>query len=148
MEVVPFTQDLVESLLRSEKLRFLRDQDGNFMLEFQRSDETGCDLRYWIIADGTNKTILSMSCMTDVEFPRSEWGRMFLLCNTWNADRRWPKAFLSLQDFKTSESARLVCEFQVDLQAGCFAELLKDTIDTMLSSSYQFWTWLHMEQGI
>lgn len=143
--VQTFTQSMIKTYLDGKNLRYLVDNDGDFLVRFSRDEDTGCELSIYFIAAGQKKEIFAIRIDSDREIPKSNWAQVMLLCNEWNREKRWPKVYLNNKDANT---ARIVCEEHIDLQTGVHQELLNDYADTAVASAFQFWVWLHKEHNI
>lgn len=141
-----FTRDMIENYLRSKNLRFLRDNDGDFAVEFGYDADTGCELTFLLMAAGKQSQIYSILVRSDKHIGRADFGKMVMLCNTWNKDKRWPKAYLTVNDANTNGS--ILLEGQVNFETGIHQEFLDDFTLTIIAAAFEFWKWLHQEHGI
>jgi hypothetical protein len=146
--VQPFTRSMIEQCLRSTQTKYLKDSDGDFIVQFNYSDEIGCDFDILIMAGGKNADICSVTGRANKRIQKNDWGRAIMICNTWNKEKRWPKAYLYVQDPATSTSGAVYLEQQIDLSPGVHQELLNDFIFTTISGVISFWEWAHQEQGL
>src|SRR6185312_13136494 len=120
-----FDRSMIESCLRTNQMKFLRDNDGDFRVEFGFDDEMGCELTISLAAAGQQHDIFSMLIFTDKRIPNWDWNRVIQVCNEWNDTRRWPKAYLHVRD--TSDStAGILLEQSIDLEHGIHQELFDD----------------------
>lgn len=145
--VETFSPTMVETYLRSRRLAYQRDGDGDFRIAFAYDAELGCALDCWMIVGGRDRQILAFRAVGQRPIPRGEFSRVLALCNEWNRDRRWPKAYLfhrSVDD----EPGAIYLEENIDLAPGIHQELLDDWLDTMRSAAVEFWIWAHREQGL
>ena len=136
-------RSMIEHCLRSDNLRFLRDNDGDFRVEFGYDEETGCEVTFSLSVVGPKSEVYSIVAFSDRRVPTYEWDRALRLCNQWNEERRWPKAYLYMRD----NIGNIILEQQIDLEEGIHQELLDDFTRTAIVSSIQFWRWAHQEQG-
>lgn len=146
-EVEQFNRSMVEKFLRSRNYRFLTDSDGDFILQFAYESDADCKISIHLIAAGENNEIYSLTARSDKSIPKSEWGRVVMLCNTWNRERRWPKSYLYVDD-SSSARGEIFLEESIDLGTGIHQELLNDFTITMIIGANLFWAWLHKEHGI
>ncbi len=146
-DVQQFTRSMVERFLRSRNYRYLTDNDGDFVVHFAYDSDADCKITFYFIASGQNKTIFSINARSDKPIPKAEWGRIVMLCNTWNKEKRWPKAYLSVED-ASSTRGEIVLGESIDLDTGIHQELLDDYTLTMIIGTTLFWEWLHKEHGI
>src|SRR5262245_55330367 len=96
--VEQFTRPMIEKYLKSVGVRYLMDNDGDFVVQFGYSEAQGCELSFYFIAGGKSNEIYVIRAFSDKRIPRDEWARAVMLCNTWNSERRWPKAYLQVKD--------------------------------------------------
>ncbi len=146
--VQKFTRDMIEKHLRARNLHFLRDSDGDFCVEFARDADSGRELTMWLMAQGKNQDIYTIRIDADRPFTRNDWGRAMMLCNTWNCDKRWPKAYLYVRDWEKDQVGEIKLEDNVDLGVGVHQELLDDITSTIFTGACLFWEWMAKEQGI
>lgn len=140
-----FSSAMVEEYLRSRDLKYLRDSDGDFLVRYAYEDEIGCELNMWLIAGGSSKKIYRVLVRSDKRINRDQWDRTYSLCNLWNKERRWPKAYLSWNE-DDDQTGEICLEGQIDLEVGIHQELFNDFTTTVLATAYQFWKWAHQEQ--
>jgi len=146
--VESFSRSMMEKYLQERGLKYLTDRDGDFRVGFTYEQDIGCELTVWLIAGGSRNQIYVVRIRSDKRIPKSDWTRVAMVCNTWNKERRWPKAYLYVRDPNTDTSGEILLEMQIDLQKGIHQELLNDFTDTAIATAYQFWRWAHQEQGI
>lgn len=140
-----FDQDMIERALTSEKLNFVKQDQNNYLLNFEYDDERGCEIHVLLSIDGQQNEIFAMRAFTDREIPKTQWAEIIMLCNTWNKMSRWPKAYLNADD--TDTIGTIMLEEQIDLSKGIHDGLLLDYINTVLVSAFQFYKWMHQEKG-
>ncbi len=85
---------------------------------------------------------------SDKRIPKSDWGRAVMICNTWNKERSWPKAYLFVRNPSTDTHGLIVLEDVIDLEKGIHQELLDDFSLTSIATAISFWKWAHKEQGL
>ncbi len=145
--VQKFDHSMIERSLRASQMKFLRDSDGDFIVQFGYSDDMGCELDVYLIVGGRQADIYNVMGMSNMRIPKNDWGRAVMLCNTWNKEKRWPKAYLNVKD-PNDATATIIVEQQIDLEKGIHQELLDDFTLTMISGMLHFWEWAHKEQGL
>ncbi|NJP05672.1 MAG: YbjN domain-containing protein [Chloroflexaceae bacterium] len=146
--VEPFSLAMVERYIQKRGWKFLRDQDGDYRVDFAYSDERGCSLSLWMIAEGAESEIYTVRVYSDKRIPRDDWMHVIRLCNEWNRDRRWPKAYLHAPSDEEMLTAPVHLEYQIDLETGIHQELLEHLTESILSSSHAFWMWMAEEHDI
>ncbi len=145
--VQPFTRSMIANYLKGADLSYLTDNDGDFVVQFGYEDIRGCRLSFYLMAAGKNADVYSIMVRSDKRIPKSDWERAMIACNTWNKDRRWPKAYLEVDDPTTDTTGEIILEGQIDLGKGIHQELLDSFTETLLLSGNMFWVWAHKEQG-
>jgi len=143
-----FTHDMIKKYLDSKDLRYLRDRDDDFLVQFGYDDRVGGSLDVWLMAEGPQKTIYHIRVSCDRPVAKADWGKAINLCNTWNKERRWPKSYLVVRDPSTDSHGSIYVEEQINLESGIHQELLDDFTDTTIATAFAFWEWLHREQGM
>jgi len=146
--VQKFDRSMIEKYLKSVNLKYLRDSDGDFVAQFAYDEDTGCELTLYLIAAGQKNEIYVIRVLSDKRIPKSDWGRAMMLCNTWNDERRWPKAYLHVANPDKDTIGTIVLEEQIDLEKGIHQELLDDLTTTILMGAHLFWEWAHKEKGL
>jgi len=132
-----FDETMIESCLRTVDLKYLKDSDGDYVVQFGYDDDTKCELSLFLIRSGEKKEVFQILVASDAEIPASELGAALFFCNSWNKDKRWPKTYVN---FKEGEShGRIFCEEQIDLEKGVHQELLDDFAITCFSAANAFW---------
>ncbi|WP_052890963.1 YbjN domain-containing protein [Thermogemmatispora carboxidivorans] len=144
--IEPFSHTMIEACLRSLNLRFLRDEDNDFVVQFQYDPQYNCEVTFYLMAQGEQREIYALLCRTSRRFQPESWERALVLCNTWNRERRWPKSYLRSYEAESAAYAEICLEEHIDLEAGIHQELLFSYTMTFFSASLSFWRWLHQEQ--
>ncbi|MBX5457032.1 MAG: YbjN domain-containing protein [Thermogemmatispora sp.] len=145
-DVKPFSHAMIETCLRDQKLRFLRDEDNDIVVQFRYDPDCACELTFYLMAQGEKQEIYTLLCRSSRRLGPEEWERALVLCNTWNRERRWPKSYLRSFGNNGAAYGELCLEEHIDLEAGIHQELLTSFTMTFLASSFGFWRWLHQEQ--
>ncbi|MUG96850.1 hypothetical protein F7734_32720 [Scytonema sp. UIC 10036] len=146
--VQTFDRNMIKNYLDSKQSwKYLQDQNGNFVVEFARDEDTGCELSLWMTVEGENKSIYAVRVYSDKRISKKDWGRAMKLCNEWNAHKRWGKAFLHINNPDTDTTAQILVEEEIDLETGIHQELLNDFTNTVFVSANNFWTEAHQKGG-
>lgn len=144
--VQKLSPEMVEAFLASIGWRYLRDKDSNFEVQFSYQEDIECALRFSLLLQGRNRDIYYLRMRSDKYVKRSDWPRYMYLVNRWNSERRWPKAYLEIQDPATSQRGEIILEQQMDLEQGIHQELLDDYTNTIFFGCYEFWKWITEEE--
>lgn len=142
-----FDRSMIRTFLDDKDIHFLIDRDGDFQVVFSDNGERGCEITFWLIAGGSNAQIYNIMAWSDKRIPRSDWGQALLLCNTWNKEKRWPRAYLWASDPASDTTGSIRLDMQLDLEPGIHQELLDDFSLTVMAGVLNFWEWAHKEQG-
>lgn len=140
--VEPFGHAMVEAFLEEDGLRFLRDSDGDFIVQFGYDDEIDGHPRFLLAISGDDDEQYCVRGDTLKRIPKSEWDKMMRLCNEWNALYKMPKVYLEVDDPNSSATGRVVCEQWIDFQAGVHQELVSQLTSTFFSACFGFWRWM------
>ena len=145
--VQTFSRAMIENYLRKIDLRYLTDRDGDFHVAFSYEADYGGSLTYLIMVEGKSSSILAVRIISDRRIAKSDWGRAVMACNTWNRERRWPKAYL-IADAAEDDTGKISLDLDVDLEQGVHQELLDEMLDSVFFGGGFFWKWAHQEQGL
>ena len=143
--VQKFDRTMIEKFMQSHQLRYLVDSDGNYILEIDYTEKMGCAIKNFLSIDGVNKDVYRIISVSDRRIAKGEWGKAVLLCNTWNMERLYQKAYLRIRDNDTFGT--IVLENSLDLEQGIHQELLDDFTMITLSGAIVFWEWTHKDRG-
>ncbi|MFO0949905.1 MAG: YbjN domain-containing protein [Isosphaeraceae bacterium] len=146
--VEPFGRPMIEAFLESDGLHYLRDRDGDFIVQFGYDEEISGHPRFLLAAVGDDQEQYCLRGETFRRVPRSDWDRVMRLCNEWNALYKMPKVYLEVDDPNTSATGRVVCEQWVDLEVGAHQELVNHLTGTFFSACFGFWRWLVRQDAI
>lgn len=145
--VQKFDRSMVQRFLQTSGLKYLVDSDGDFVAEFGYDPALDCELSFWFIVGGPDHDIYRVAAKSNKRISQSDWARAVMLCNEWNRDRRWPKAYLTIHESGTLPYGDIMLEEQIDLEKGIHQELLDDFSLTVMATANAFWKWAK-EQGI
>lgn len=140
-KVDKFERNMIQRSLDSMGLRYLRDSDGDFVILFARDDDAGCELQARIMAVGQNHEILAVHMQSDARMESNDTGLLCRVCNLWNREHRWPKAYVD-------DEGDIILEEQIDLEKGIHQELLHHFIATTVAAGHRFWVWAHKDQEL
>ncbi len=140
--VQPFEREMVRDHLERQQLTFETDSDGDFHLVFAPPREGSPRVDAWITAEGTNGDILVVRARGEALVPKTLWPETMALCNQWNRDRRFPKAYLYVPDEPESLWGQITLEGQFPLAAGCTQPMVDECISTIITTALGFWEWM------
>lgn len=147
-KVEKFNRGVIEKVIRRRNWKFLVDSDGDFRVSFAYDDDVGCQMDLYLGAEGSQSSVYTIRVTTSKRIPKSEWDRALMACNTWNRDKRWPKAYLYVEDPSADSTGSIILEHSTDLETGIHQELLDDLTMTIWATANQFWRWATKEQGL
>ena len=146
-KVRAFGSSMLEDYLKQSNIIYSIDDEGDYEIHFDHTDDIGCELTVWLISQGDEKSTLRVLASTDRKIPVADWGRTILLCNTWNSENGGPKAYLTMSD-EDDENASVDLDVSIDLEPGIHQELLNSFLDAAFAGIWVFWEWAHREHGI
>src|SRR4051794_40203681 len=79
--VEPFGHGMIEAFLEESDLQYLRDRDGDFVVEFGYDEEIGGHPRFLLAVTGEDNEQYCLRGETMRRVPRADWDRMLRLCN-------------------------------------------------------------------
>jgi hypothetical protein len=143
-----FDHSLIEAFLEDGNLQYLRDREGDFIVEFGYDEEIAGHPRFLLAAAGEEKEQYCMRGDTLRRIPRAEWDRVLRLCNEWNSEYKMPKVYFEVEDPNASTTGRIVCEQWLNLEAGIHQELFNLLTSTFFSACFGFWRWLQRQNAL
>jgi Putative bacterial sensory transduction regulator len=135
--ISPFTRSMIQDHLERNELQFEIDDDGDFRVNF--STNHGFTITALLMADGTNHDVFVSNVVSSMPIPKTLWPKFIFFCNRWNAETRYPKAYVSIPQDLTALYAAIHLEGQFPLSAGVSQAIMDEFINTMLGSGIQFW---------
>ncbi|MHC5538973.1 type III secretion system chaperone family protein [Singulisphaera rosea] len=146
--VETFGRTMIESFLDQGELHYLRDRDGDFIVEFGYDEEISGYPRFLLAVSGDEDEQYCLRGDTMRRVARTDWDRVLRLCNEWNSLYKMPKVYLEIDDPNTSTSGRVVCEQWLNFEGGIHQELLNHLTNTFFSSCFGFWRWLERQDAM
>jgi hypothetical protein len=143
-----FSHSMIEAFLEEDGLQYLRDRDGDFIVQFGYDEEIEGHPRFLLAASGEDQEQFCLRGDTLKRIPRSDWDRMLRLCNEWNAHYKMPKVYLEVDDPNADATGRIVCEQWIDLEPGIHQELVNHLTGTFFSACFGFWRWLDRQESL
>lgn len=143
-----FSDKMLEKYLKESKRKFLRDNDGDYLIRFSRDEDSDRELSVWLISSGKANELFKIFITADIKFPKQDWGKCLMLCNEWNYKYRLPRAYLYVEDYNSSIEGEIHLDYNLDFEKGIHQEFLNFIINQAISGAAQFWEWMHKEKGI
>jgi putative sensory transduction regulator len=148
MDVVQrFDRSMIERFLVSTKLRYLRDNDGDFVVQFGFDTDRGNEMTFMLMTGGSQGQIYAIYGESSNVIQAQDVDRAIRMCNMWNTEKRWPKAYVRMRQDAGRSYGRIMLEGQLDLEKGIHQELFDDYTSTIFATASSFWEWAHKEQG-
>lgn len=146
--VEPFGHAMIETFLEDRELHYLRDRDGDFVVEFGYDEEILGHPRFLLAVSGDDLDQFCLRGDTMRRIARPEWDRMLRLCNEWNALYKMPKVYFEVDDPNISITGRVVCEQWLSLESGIHQELVNQLTSSFFSACFGFWHWLERQNAL
>jgi hypothetical protein len=143
-----FGHAMIETFLEDNELHFLRDRDGDFVVEFGYDEEIAGHPRFLLAVSGDDQEQYCLRGDTMSRIPRPDWDRMLRLCNEWNALYKMPKVYFEVDDPNASVTGRVVCEQWLNLESGIHQELVNQLTNSFFSACFGFWRWLDRQNAM
>ena len=143
-----FGPGMIEAFLDEDGLHYLRDREGDFVVQFAYDEEIDGHPRFLLAVSGDDQEQLCLRGDTLGRIPRSDWDRLLRLCNEWNAQYKMPKVYFEVDDLNTSTTGRVVCEQWLDFEPGIHQELVDHLAGTFFSACFGFWRWLKRQNEL
>lgn len=145
-----FDETMLEQYLITRNYDYIVVEGGRMFVELDHDDDLGCALSYSleIDRDTEGKKILGVYIGSSTAISRADWGRIIYLCNKWNKEQCWPKAYLEVGDAEVDQTSFIQLEQSINLGPGVHQELLDQWIDDAITGGYDFWEWAHQEHGV
>jgi len=125
----PLTREYVRETLTGLGLKVLTDPDGDALVILGNERARGVAFMVFAV---DHKGVLSY--IGQVQNVSLDEGRALIKANTWNSERRWPRAFV--------RKGKLYLDYHWDLEQGVHPQLLKDLLVSAIAGTHQFLLWL------
>ena len=146
--IEPFSRAMIEAFLEGDDLHYLRDRDGDFIVQFGYDEELKGHPRFLLAVSGDDEEQFCLRGDLLRRVPRDEWERVLRLCNEWNAHYKMPKVYFEVDDENASPTGRVVCEQWLDLEVGIPQEVLNHLVSVFFSACFGFWRWHRRQDSI
>lgn len=135
--VQQFDRALIADHLDRHGLKYLTDADGDFRVDF--STEDGHTISALLLADGPNAEMFVINIVCSALAPKTLWPKVIFFCNRWNAETRFPKAYLQVPADTDALFAAVHLEGQFPMSAGTTQLIVDEIINTILATGVAFW---------
>jgi len=131
-QVQPFNRSMLQGVLDTFDLHYLMDKDGDCVVLMRQEGLSGLVILHCVVS-GLQGEVFSMMAQVENLPPFAEQ-ELLEKANAWNAERRWPRAFV--------KGGRVYLDFHVDLGAGIHPGLLRDMVGRVVAGVGQFVAWM------
>lgn len=98
-----------------------------------------CRMMLVVFADGSDHDILRISVYTDRRIARNGWDAAMARCNQWNMEKRWPKAFLYVDEPTVDRTGGIILNYELLLQGDVPPAILDGIISPVFTGAIDFW---------
>lgn len=145
--VLPFTFDTIKRFLADRGYNYWEAHWKAVQVFFRYSAESDRVLRLVLAVEGKRETVLAMRWTGDRRVDAERFPEALRLCNAWNQDCRWPRAFLEIprtepregEEGREAASALLVLDLQLFLEQGIHQELFNSLVRDAIATGWEFW---------
>ncbi|MDO5097444.1 MAG: YbjN domain-containing protein [Corynebacterium sp.] len=131
----PFTIDRVADYLRAQDYNFTTDEDGDIFTGFDENN-------FVLVATGKMREIYVVRATWKVTAPIDARGKLVEICNDWNREKLWPKAYVTVDD---EGMVRVHAETNTDLEHGVGDRQLAQLTDCGIATALQLFNRLDEE---
>ncbi|HAZ64432.1 MAG TPA: hypothetical protein DCZ72_12610 [Armatimonadetes bacterium] len=131
-----FSLRMVQAALDANGWQYEVDDDGDYRVGFANED---IQVAVYPMVRGNDNDLLSLMATSPLYWSDTERNPLIEACNEWNAERRWPTAYLMAD---SDGDLRISLDWHVDLSPGVHHELLLDMINTFVATAMGFWEWM------
>lgn len=143
----PFGPAMIEAHLQAHSLKFYRGDDKSFLFELETPQ--GYDLRVFLACEGTaGQVCVVRVTSTGGSIARADWGRAAFACNEWARQKRWPRAFLDIEDSTASSSGELTADGHHDFESGASQEQVNRFLNQSIAAAIEFFAWAKSEKKL
>jgi hypothetical protein len=143
--IEPLTNELTRRALDALGIPNSRDEDGDWFTVIHSGDSRS-DLQCFFIVYGENRKLFQLVCLFDARIPKRKWGAALQLCNAYNTEARFGRAFLRIQEGQ--EEAPLRFDAVIDCTDGVSQQFLQTLINSHLASACMFYNMAHEDKAL
>lgn len=148
----PFTVDTLLRHLRNNGLAFWECGQHSYTCRYEYDEASDRCCQAFYSLEGKAKDIVCVRWVSDRRVSAEHFIRAFRLCNQWNANWRWPRAFVDIPRKEARDgrevppaSGVLTLDFQLYLAKGVTQGLFDDLVAAAEAASWSFWQLAHKE---
>ena len=122
------TRKEIQNILDDLHLTYKVDDDGDLMIFLSADDDYGYNVGIFINCE-CDGDVIKMLGGSGQHFSKDKHGEMIVFCNKWNAEKRWPKAYVIEQG---DGNLDVRCEIQVNgVKHSVSDDFIKENITSM-----------------
>lgn len=147
--VQPLAIDMVDAFLKEDDYNFYSSEWGNRMAFFRYGPISDRVVRMNLNVGGRNQDVLFWRMVCDRRVDPPLFDLAYRLCNTWQNEYWFPRAFLEVPDpperkegeeeMAWNPSGSLVLDYQIPFPKGLSQEALNELIRRLVANSWDFW---------
>ncbi len=144
--VEPVGPAMLRTALKAKGWSIYETDDHWFSVQYRYEKDSGRRVRATLGLVGSKKEIVDLLIQGDSRLVDGQFERAYQLCNAWNQNNRWPRAYVLVdEDEGTRRSGRLSLDCIFDGGTGLTQELLNRLLHNALSHAWNFWELAHAE---
>ena len=142
--VKPLDMADVERLLKRRKCRVFRDQETGGLMTFWGWDQTlGTEVKVFINIEADGE-VLRISATSDRPARgRRRWAELLRVCNEWNTEVRWPRAYLSTGRHEGRDIGWVETSMDIPIATGIHRAFVEDLLDRVMPANLRFFSFVN-----
>lgn len=137
----PLSLERLKTHLKRRGLGY-SEEDTAVLVRFAYKHKCDREVTLRISLEGEQEDVLRVHMEADRRVNREDFPHALELCNRFNHDFRWPKAYLEVPESEgdvSAPSGKLMTSHQIDCEEGIHDALLDDFISCAVGASWIFW---------
>lgn len=148
----PFSTDTLVRYLRATGRTFWESGPDRYLApsDYDPASDRACQTFYSV--EGRDKDILCIRWVSDRRVPAEQLSLAYLLCNQWNCQWRWPRAFVDVPQAAPPDgglalpaSGVLTLDFQLYLNRRVPQSLFDAVLAPVQEATWAFWEMAHRD---
>ena len=132
--------EMIQFFLVEKNLHFLTSPDGTFVVPFEAQNHLDRGVRWELLIEGSNGTILVVRVRSDQRFADDRRAELHALCSEWSNEHRWPKVYVHERPTGTLE---IVAEGQLETAGvGVHQGLVSKFCEVIGHTGLDFFGWI------
>lgn len=142
--VKPLDLGDIERLLERRKCRVFRDQQAGGLMTYWGWDATlGTEVKVFINV-GAEGEVLRISATADrPACGRRRWAELLRICNEWNNEVRWPRAYLNTGRHQGKDFGWVETSVDIPISTGIHPAFVEDLLDRVIPANLRFFSFVH-----